>query len=128
MFAYLMFADPGQNRKPLTLIPRKHFRLYGNLYIPTALVSVLFCSSIATSFFIYIYTTIIIMHSVSHFLLCFAAQKCMAARFTSKSFSSGPSRRTRISDSNTPSEREDRSLVLSRFCAEKALFHMAQMQ
>ena len=29
MFAYLMFADPGQNRKAQTVIPRKHFWLYG---------------------------------------------------------------------------------------------------
>ena len=28
MFAYLMFADPGQNCKAQTLIPHKYFRLY----------------------------------------------------------------------------------------------------
>ena len=29
MFACLMFVDTGQKRKAQTLIPRKHFRLYG---------------------------------------------------------------------------------------------------
>ena len=45
----------------------------------------------------------------------------MAALLASKFLSTGPSRRTHISESSTVGVRQDLSLVLMKFCVENAL-------